>query len=99
MRPSLVECNPWWRAGPSQSRVAGIRVARVRGASRCLHEAATCPPTAPAFPVDHSREVPAIAALERRGFTAKLIADGAVGALVDRVSAEAFRPRVSNAGH
>jgi hypothetical protein len=41
-----------------------------------LHEAAACPPSAAAFPVDHSREVPALAALARRGFTAELIADG-----------------------
>ena len=41
-----------------------------------LHEAATKHPDDCGFPVDHSREAPAIAALERRGYTADFLVDG-----------------------
>jgi len=41
-----------------------------------LHEAGTGPPTVHGSPVDHSREVPAMAALRRRGFTADFLVEG-----------------------
>ena len=40
-----------------------------------LYEAGTSSPTTPGFPVDHSREAPAMSALKRRGFTAEFIVD------------------------
>ena len=43
-----------------------------------LHEAADSAPVAAGFPIDHSREVPALAALHRRGFVAEFQADGEV---------------------
>jgi len=41
-----------------------------------LHEAAAKVTQGCAFPVDHSREAPAIAALARRGYTAEFVVDG-----------------------
>ncbi|MBM4440031.1 MAG: hypothetical protein FJ027_06405 [Candidatus Rokubacteria bacterium] len=43
-----------------------------------LHEAAEAAPVRAAFPVDHSREAPAVTALHRRGFTAELVAEDGV---------------------
>ena len=41
-----------------------------------LHEAATKAPHDGGFPVDHSREAPALAALHRRGFSAWFLVEG-----------------------
>jgi hypothetical protein len=43
-----------------------------------LHSAATSPPAAAGVPIDHTAEAPAVAALERRGFTASFVVDGDV---------------------
>ena len=40
-----------------------------------LYEAGTSSPASPGFPVDHSREAPAMTALKHRGFTAEFIVD------------------------